>query len=647
MCGLAGLVRDSPVETQRKSVKQMLHLMGHRGPDDEGVWQGDGVCLGHRRLSIIDLSPRGHQPMVDDSGHLALVYNGEIYNYLELRSELEREGCVFRSRSDTEVLLLGYRQWGKGVLKRLKGFFSFALWDARTKSLFCARDPLGKKPFYYCLTANRFVFASEVEALIGGLGSRPEIDFSQLSHYLWTGYFAPGTSIYKSVRVLRPGHALEVSRDLETVREWPHSEVRFSFDVGGSEDYKAFLMNCEGLFGRAVCRRLQSDVPVGVLLSGGVDSSLVAMVAAEQSQTPIRTFTASFRSAGFDEAPYADRVARHVSSIHSITEVGMEDVPAILPRLVEAYGEPFGDESALPCYSIFGAIKPPVKVVLTGDGGDEAFGGYKDAKLFLLRSKLDKLVGLGDWIHGGILASLLGSDSSLLRKLGYGGMALRNDGARAFCSLIRGGWTLEYRRRFFRREIWKRTGEGEVENEVRRRFSNSGGSDLERYLNMTLERLTQCYLVKIDRASMAHSIEARSPFLDGDLLDKATGSTPGLLFRGGANKPVLKDLLGRRIGEKFSRRPKMGFSPPLGDWLREPQSAAWVESRLTGKDSFAYQLVEPSRIRSLLQLQRRGEDHTGRLWKLLFLNEWFTRFYGSERVSTDAPVMEGRAHGKA
>ncbi len=585
--------------------------------------------------------------MVDDSGQLVVVCNGEIYNYLELRSELEQEGCVFHSRSDTEVLLLGYRQWGKGVLQRLKGFFSFALWDGRTRSLLCARDPLGKKPFYYSLAANRFVFASEVEALIGGFDSRPDIDFSRLSHYLWTGYFAPGTSIYESVRVLRPGHALEVSKDLGTVREWPHSEVRFSSDAGGTEDYETFLTSCEGLFGQAVSRRLQSDVPVGVLLSGGVDSSLVAMVAAEQSQAPIRTFTASFGAAGFDETPYADRIARKVRAIHNVTGVQMEDVPAILPRLVEAYGEPFGDDSALPCYSIFGAIKPHVKVLLTGDGGDEAFGGYKDARLFMLRSKLSKLVGLGDWIHDGILESLLGSDSSLVRKLGYGGVALQNDGARAFCSLIRGGWTLEYRRRFFRREIWKRTGEGEVEKEVRRRFSSSGGSDLERYLNMTLERLTQCYLVKIDRASMAHSLEARSPFLDGDLLNKATGSSPDLLFRDGENKPVLKDLLARRIGKDFSRRPKMGFSPPLGQWLREPQSTAWVEGRLTGRDSLAYQLVEPSRIRSLLQLHRRGEEHTGRLWKLLFLNEWFARFYGSERGSKDAPAMAGHAPGKA
>lgn len=636
MCGIAGIVACGPLEAKRSKVRRMLDLLAHRGPDDEGLYETAEVCLGHRRLAIIDLSPGGHQPMID--GHNALVFNGEIYNHKELRRELEQRGVVFHSRCDTEVLLRGYRTWGEDVILKLKGMFAFALWDGERRRLFCARDPFGEKPFYFYWGNNRFVFASEVEAAVAGLDSRPELDYRGLPHYLLKGYFAPGRSVYETIDTLRPGHCLELDLNTGRLKQWSYWAGRFELGRTPAIGYKEAVRLSGEFISGAVQSRCESDVPAGALLSGGVDSSLVSLALAEFLQSQLRTFTATFAGNTLDESRFALQVASQVHSTHLEAEVKQASLPSLLPRLVEVYGEPFGDFSAIPTLSIFEAVKPHVKVVLTGDGGDELFAGYKDTRLFLFRAKFLPLLGAIGKLGGGILDSLIYSRWRRLREIGYAMIALGPDASAVFYSLHRDGWTLPWRKQFMRPEAWRCTGEDAVEREEALRFMAAGHTDLERYLNSRLECLSQGFLTKIDRASMAHSIEARCPLLDVDLFEWASGLSEAVLLPGGHPKGLLKDLLASRMGKHFVNRPKMGFTPPLRDWLRRRELSPWLEEHLTGKESFAVSLFPPENIQRLVNLHRDGQDHTGRLWNLLFLTEWHARMYsGSSATSQGSP----------
>ena len=445
MCGIAGLITSAlPSHVKRLRIKHMMRLLAHRGPDDEGVFEDSHGCLGHCRLSIIDLSSGGHQPMVD--GNHVLVFNGEIYNHNELRKELETRGVEFRSHSDTEVLLRGFQVWGYETPMKLRGMFSFALWDSKERRLFCARDPFGKKPFYYYCDNRQFIFASEVEAVVAGLNARPNIDYFGLSHYLLKGYFGPEKSVYGSVRTLGAGQCLEVNMRDVRIKTWPYLKIRFALGRALPIEYETLTKNCNDLLGRAVDRRFESDVPVGVTLSGGVDSSLVSLISAER-QPQHQTFTVSFKNAAFDETQYATQIASRVRSDHVVVDVAMNSLQNILPRLIEAYGEPYGDFSAIPSYCLFQAIKPYIKVGLMGDGGDEVFGGYKDAKLYLLREKLSKFVGIGDLFPESLLFRFINSTWGRSRELGYAIKGLQSDGSKVFQALRRSGWTSFWRRK--------------------------------------------------------------------------------------------------------------------------------------------------------------------------------------------------------
>lgn len=621
MCGIAGIVAIQLPSDSSVRVGRMSDLIAHRGPDAAGVWSDSHACLGHRRLSIIDLSPAGRQPMADDRGNV-LVFNGEIYNHAALRTELEGAGVVFHSRTDSEVLLHGYRVWGRDVITKIRGMFSFALWDGPRRILFCGRDPFGKKPFYYHCEGGRIVFASEIEATVAGLDRRPRLDSVGLSHYLFKDYFAPGQTVYESVRTLKPSSFLEFSAVSGELRCGPYREMRFALGTSGETS----ACSCESLLGVGVERRLQSDVPLGVLLSGGVDSSLVAYMAAERSSARLQTFTAAFRGTSFDESRYAEKIAKLIGSDHREIGIRGSALPDMLARLVPAYGEPFGDDSAIAAFSLFEGLKPHVKVALTGDGGDEVFAGYKDVVLFLLRTAFRPLTGAAQPLPLGSLEALARDRSSRLRKIGYLLLSMRVDGADVFKQLSRGAWGDYWRERTMRPEAYEATGRGWIEEHVAAQFRSSGDTDLERYLNLCLERLSQSYLVKIDRASMAHSIEARCPLLDADLFDWASRLPSNVLLPRFRRKAILKDLLKARVPGGFADRAKMGFTAPLSDWLRMPKNQAWVLEGLTDPESLAYSLFQPERLRDMVQQHLQGFDHTGRLWKLMWLNEWHSRY---------------------
>ncbi len=629
MCAIAGLIEPGSPNKEGK-VRRMIRLMAHRGPDDEGLYVDEDLCLGHRRLAIIDLSPKAHQPMVADGA--VLVFNGEIYNYKQLKKELADQGHLFHSTSDSEVLLRGYLFWGYEVLNRLRGMFAFALWDRTNRRLFCARDPFGKKPFYYAWHRGRhFIFASEVEAVVSALPGRPGFSLPKLAHYLLKGYFPPGQSVYDAIHCLQPGHYLEIDFQQGKCSERPYWQGRFTMCDSFAPPRAKVYDQLEEHLHVAVRRRFESDVPVGVLLSGGVDSSLVALISAEEQPSRINTFTVTFPNTSFNEAAFARQAARLAGSLHTEFAVTMSSLPMLLPRLVRTYGEPFGDYSAIPTFRLFAGLQPYCKVVLTGDGGDEVFAGYRDGKLFWWRQLLRPCWGLGNIFNHDFLERAIYLPIKRLRELGYLLTALRRHGADAFQSLSSVGWTTYWRKALMRPEAWQAAGEDLVERRDRQLFEDAGRHDLERFLNRFLERLTQAYLVKVDRASMAHSIEARSPFLDIDLFDQVRQLPASVLLRRGEPKSLLKDLLAKKMGSTFARRTKMGFTPPLQDWFRAPESAAWLEKHLTDKESLAYALISPEKVRHLITLHRRGHNHTGRLWYLLFLNEWHNLFFRNLR----------------
>lgn len=627
MCGIAGIITMDIEPRNIARVRRMLNLLVHRGPDDTGVFEDRHVCLGHRRLSIIDISQAGHQPM-ENGKKAVLLFNGEIYNHNDLRQELMKEGFSFRGRCDAEVLLYGYQLWSDEVVNKLKGFFAFSIWDAGNQRLFCARDPFGKKPFYYFWDYRKFVFASEVEAVIAGLDARPDLNYKGLSHYLLKGYFPMGESVYEPIHTLKAGHCLSIDIRNAKLHEWPYWNPRFELDQTSPVDKKEITELCGKLLDAAVKRRLESDVPTGVLLSGGVDSSLVTLVAAEHFPSQLRTFTATFKGTTFDEGFHAMQVAERAQSNHLEVDIPVEGLPSILSRLVKAYGEPFGDYSAIPTFLLFQAIKPHVTVALTGDGGDEVFAGYKDAKLFLFRETLLPFLGFAGRLAIWFPDRMIYSRWRHARELGYALIAMRPNGAESFYSLQRDGWTRFWRNKLMRPEAWRLTGDDAIDEEVKQQFINSGRDDMERYLNLSLERLTQDFLVKIDRASMAHSIEARCPMLDVDLFTLVSGLSSQILLQNGETKSILKDLLDSRMGDGFARRTKKGFTPPLTEWFREEKYCRWLEKQLTGKNSFVYSLFNPDGIRWLLRQHCSGQDHTARLWILLFLNEWHAHFFG-------------------
>jgi len=373
MCGIAGIVDFTGTGPTRETIGRMTGLLRHRGPDDEGIAILGPAGLGHRRLSIIDLSPAGHQPMTLDDGAIHIVFNGEIYNFQEVKAELEALGETFRTRSDTEVLLRAYRAWGADSLQKLNGMFAFAIWDAERRTLFAARDRLGKKPFFYHHRQGLIAFASEMKALLADPKLERDVDPAAIDEYLTYSYIPAPRTIFRGVRKLLPGHYLLFQKDrIATVPYW---ELAFGSNGSAKSEPEA-LEHLEELVRASVRRRLVSDVPVGAFLSGGLDSSAVVAMMAQLSSEPVRTYTIGFEEEGFSEVEDARAVASHFGTRHREFSV-RADAVEILPDLAWHLDEPFGDSSAVPSYYVAKLAAQDVKVVLSGDGGDELFAGYR------------------------------------------------------------------------------------------------------------------------------------------------------------------------------------------------------------------------------------------------------------------------------
>lgn len=614
MCGLVGIASSSPVP-YRDWLTIGRDAILHRGPDDAGEWWSeDGrVGLAHRRLSIIDLSPAGHQPMRDASDTLTIVFNGEIYNFAELRRELTAKGAVFRSNSDTEVILAAYREWGADCLSHFNGMFAFAIHDAQQQTVFLARDRAGEKPLFYHQADGTLRFASELKAMLADASLARRINHEALDCYLAMGYVPGERCILQGFHKLPPAHALRFnlqSGDAKVWRYWHPPELNTAAGRGQVNECD-LLDELEALLEDAVRRQLVADVPVGVLLSGGVDSSLVAAMAV-RSSSKVKTFNIRFPGHGkFDETEHARLIARHFDTDHIELEAQPTTVD-LLPRLAHQFDEPMVDSSMIPTFLVSQLVRQHCTVALGGDGGDELFGGYGHySRLLWMRDRLGPIprplrqavsfaaehllpVGLKgrNWLQG------LGAD-------------LRNG-----LPLITSHFDAATRRRLLGQEVsWITVAESVMKGRVPQHpdlLQRATRMDFANYL-------AEDILVKVDRASMLNSLEVRAPLLDYRLIEFAFGKVPSYLKATSHEKKILlKRLASRVLPPEFDRQRKQGFSIPLADWLkggafREMFYGVLMDSR---------NIFDQRTVRGLLEGQDHGRSNGERLFALVLFELW-------------------------
>ena len=628
MCGICGIVDLSGRGIDRDAVLRMREGVAHRGPDDAGLYVDERVGLGHRRLSIIDLSEAGRQPLGNEDGTIWVMCNGEIYNHRELRAQLEAAGHHFRSHSDSEVLVHGYEEWGlEDTLPRVRGMFAFALWDGRLETLTLVRDRLGVKPLFYAEVAGKLLFASEAAVLYNHVVVTPEtLDRGALDFLLAFGYVPPDRCLVQGIRKLPPAHVLRYDR--AGIKLWRYWKVRFrpSRQNGLAEE----LDELDRRLQEAVARRLESDVPLGCFLSGGIDSGLVTALAARRSSEPLRTFTVGFTGAApeVDERPLARLVAERYGTRHE--ELLVEPrARRVLPRIVWHCGEPFADVSVIPTYLICQAARDSITVALTGDGGDESFAGYQNVHAAYLAQ------GLKRWLPHGLRQGL--------RRVAGGltGVLASVPAARRFNTLLTyatrspsqhydlgNHWNAAFRRHLYDPR-WINGAEAQDPLDVVSHYLGEA-SDLEEaeqllYTDLHL-RLPGDYLTKVDVASNLVALEVRSPFLDHDLVEYAAGLPVSAKLLRWRQKGLLRRLARRYLPTPVVDHPKMGFGPPIAHWLREEWAPLVRE--LVGKSLAARPgLFNPQVVHSVVEEHLSGRrNHAQRLWSLLCLELWWRLF---------------------
>ncbi|MDE2154349.1 MAG: amidotransferase 1, exosortase A system-associated [Xanthomonadaceae bacterium] len=626
MCGLAGIVSSRHLRVDECILLAMRDAQLHRGPDEAGLYLGDGVGLAHRRLSIIDLR-HGRQPMVDEAAGLALIYNGELYNFQSLKAELEALGVVFQSRCDTEVLLRAWQQWGEACLPRLVGMFAFAVWDMREQRVHLARDQIGIKPLYYGFTsAGDLVFASELKGLLAHPDVQRRLDPQALEDYLALGYVPDPKSIYRGVRKLPPGHWLSWRAEDSEPAPRQYWDVPFDRTADVAADEAAAQLR--SLLDEAVAGQMIADVPVGAFLSGGVDSSAVVASMSRASRQPVRTCSIGFDHGGFDETVYARRVAGHLHTRHFERQVGADDY-ALLDTLAAVYDEPFSDSSALPTYRVCELARTQVTVALSGDGGDENFAGYRRYRLHAWESGLRARLPLSlrkrmFGLLGGIYPKADWAPRPLRAKTTL--QALARDDVEAYYHSV--SITSAAMRQRLYSTRFKRELQGYSALAVFRAHAKRAPTDhpllLAQYLDLKTW-LPGDILTKVDRASMAHSLEVRVPLLDHRLVEWASSLPPGLKLKGGTGKYLLKKALEPDIPHEVLHRTKMGFSVPLAAWLRGPLSKRVREALLSGAIAECG-YFEPVMLDRLVRQHVSGRrDHSATLWSLLMLDAFLRR----------------------
>jgi asparagine synthase (glutamine-hydrolysing) len=617
MCGIVGVASADGVAPDAAALDAMRDRMRHRGPDDAGSWRSADACvaLAHRRLSILDLSPAGHQPMLRDGGRLALTFNGEVYNFRELRDELAGAGERFATGTDTEVVLAAYRRWGEGCVARLEGMFALALYDADARRLLLARDRAGEKPLFYRHAGGRLAFASELKALLADPAFPRELDRGALEFYLAYGYVPGERCILRGAAKLPAGCAAVYDLERDALRVWRYWELPAPYR-GPRGDAGALAGELEALLEASVRRQLVADVPVGILLSGGLDSSVVTALAARVSERPVKTFTVTFPGHGaYDEAPFARQVAEHHGTEH--TELPMEPATVeLLPELARQYDEPMADSSMVPTYLVSRLVRRHCTVALGGDGGDELFGGYPHYN-WILRQQAVRRVAPRP------LRSLVGAAAGAL-PVGVRGrnhlLAFAAD-TRASVAAVNLYFDAATRRALVpdganglpSPEGWKRA----LCDHGRTPLQMATAADFLGYL-------TDDILVKVDRASMLTSLEVRAPLLDRRVVEFAFGRLDDSLRATAQARKVILRRLGRRLlPPALDLTRKQGLSVPLSAWFKG-RWGSYMESVLLDP---AQTLFDQGVVRTLVAGQRRGLNNTHRLYALTLFELW-RREYG-------------------
>jgi asparagine synthase (glutamine-hydrolysing) len=638
MCGIVGILHVHAEQCIAPAlVQQMNEAQLHRGPDEGGVHLEPGVAFGHRRLSIIDLAS-GQQPLYNEDRSVVVVFNGEIYNFRELVPELEALGHVFRTRSDTEVIVHAWEAWGEDSVQRMRGMFAFALWDRNRQTLFLARDRLGVKPLYYAwLPGGSLVFASELKALLRHPAVPRVVDPEAVDEYFAYGYVPDPRTIFKGIAKLPPAHTLLVRRGAPQPEAREYWDVPFK-PVGPLSEADA----CAELVDRlreAVRIRMVSEVPLGAFLSGGVDSSAVVALMAEASAEPVNTCSISFGDAAFDESAYALQIARRYRTRHHVERVESDDCD-LIDLLARVYDEPFADSSALPTYRVCQLARKTVTVALSGDGGDENFAGYRRYRFHRYEERLRALFPLG------ARRLVFGPLGHFYPKGDWAPKVLR---AKTTFEALARDWVEGYfhsisiipdapRRKLFSRRF-QASLQGYTAVEVLRRHGERCPTDdpvsRVQYLDIK-SYLPGDILTKVDRASMAHSLEVREPLLDHPLIEWVSGLPANLKLNGSEGKYLLKKALEPYLPQELLYRPKMGFAVPLGSWFRGPLRQR-VRDAVLGPALADTGLFNQATLRQMVEQHQSGRrDFSAPLWSLLMFEAFLVNVMGETRVPASA-----------
>jgi len=652
MCGICGEIDFYNKSVKPELIQRMCNLLAHRGPDDAGMLfltgdkyfevskinespmdnNGFQVGLGHRRLSIIDLSAAAHQPMCNEDGRIWIVFNGEIYNFQETREKLDKKGHLFKSKSDTEVILHSYEEWGVECLNRFRGMFAFAIWDSKLQRLFMARDRLGKKPLVYFHQNSHFAFASEIKALLQVPGVEREVNVCALHHYLTYQYVPSPETIFERIKKLPPAHYLIYDRagNLRIERYW---KLNFNSIHQNHTDQQELEDRIRTELEESVKLRLISDVPLGAFLSGGVDSSLVVGIMAKLSGNPVKTFSIGFEEKEFDELSYARIVSDHFATEHHEFIV-KPDAIEILPKLVWYYNEPFSDSSAIPTYYVANLTKDFVKVVLTGDAGDENFAGYPR----YLRSKwVAYFSKIPEKLRKDLLPNFIRAFSTLhwrekrLNRLADFMESLSASHAKNYAEQIK-IFNAKEKEDIYTEDFRKKVEKINPLDFLLKKFEESGTEDLlEQLLYVDINSyLPEDLLVKMDIATMANSLEARVPFLDHKFMELVAGIPPHLKLKGTKTKFILKTAFKDLLPEAIFKRKKMGFGVPVSRWFRNELKdyiyEVLLDPKTLNRGYFKRETIE----RLLNDHIGLRYDHSARIWALLFLEIWFRVFMEQE-----------------
>jgi asparagine synthase (glutamine-hydrolysing) len=620
MCGIAGTVRSDGSAADPALVERMCAALEHRGPDARGVHAEGPAGLGIQRLRVVDLEG-GDQPIYNEDRTVAVVLNGEIYNFRELRRRLEADGHRFRSDGDTETIVHLYEEEGVECVRHLDGMFAFALWDEPRQRLLIARDRVGKKPLFYSLRGDALSFASELRALLEDEGVPRDVDEQAIDCYLAYGYVPAPLSAFAAVRKLPPATAMvyEGGR-VELERYW---QLDFSRKHAVADPRELHAPLLETLRG-AVRRRLVADVPLGAFLSGGIDSSAVVAAMAQETSEPVRTFSIGFGGGRFDELEHAREVARLFGTEHEELHV-RPDAIAIAPTIARHYGEPFADSSAIPSFYLAEMTRRHVTVALNGDGGDESFAGYTRYAANVLAARLERLPAPLRRLGGALAARLpeSGEEQSAGSRIRRLGGSLRLDGPERYGRYV-SLFDPEQRARLYSDEYRAEQGDGRLAAAaIAEPWREASGSAR---LDVLLEVDVRTYLpgdllTKIDIATMAHSLEARSPFLDPAMMQFAASIPAPMKLRGMQKKVVLRDALRSWLPDSILDRPKQGFSVPLAEWLRG-DLRDYSREVLLDPGSFGRHRFRPGAVQDLLDAHLVGSDHSHRIWALMMLELW-------------------------